>query len=149
MILNPSFKFARPRFSPLPVWQDRVGFGPRRPRDESGKPKDWEEGAEGAFRVTHPSNLWTDISVPFWSMPENTDHPTQKPLKLMQWCLTHIPDAQTILDPFMGSGTTGVACIKMGRKFIGIELDPDYFRIACDRIQRAYDQPDMLLEAEL
>lgn len=80
---------------------------------------------------------------------EDTDrfHPTQKPIEVMQWCLTHVPDAKTILDPFMGSGTTGVACIKMGRKFIGIELDPDYFKIACDRIQRAYDQPDMLLEA--
>jgi DNA modification methylase len=74
-------------------------------------------------------------------------HPTQKAVGVIQWCLTHIPDAQTILDPFMGSGTTGVACVKMGRKFIGIELDPDYFEIACQRIRDAYAQPDMFLEA--
>lgn len=73
-------------------------------------------------------------------------HPTQKPLELMEWCLTHIPKAQTILDPFMGSGTTGVACVKMGRKFTGIELDPDYFDIACKRIEDAYKQPDMFVE---
>jgi len=74
------------------------------------------------------------------------DHPTQKPVGVMEWCLTHIPDAQTILDPFMGSGTTGVACAKMGRKFIGIELEPKYFDIACKRIEDAYAQPDMFVE---
>jgi DNA modification methylase len=74
-------------------------------------------------------------------------HPTEKPLPLMEWCLTHIPSAETILDPFMGSGTTGVACIKLGRKFTGIELDPDYFEIACERIRKAYDQPDMFVKA--
>lgn len=72
-------------------------------------------------------------------------HPTQKPLGVMQWCLTHIPDARTILDPFMGSGTTGVACVKTGRAFIGIELDPDYFDIACKRVREAYAQPDMFI----
>ena len=72
-------------------------------------------------------------------------HPTQKPVGVMEWCLTHIPDAETILDPFMGSGTTGVACVKLGRKFTGIELDPDYFEIACERIRKAYDQPDMFV----
>ena len=77
---------------------------------------------------------------------EGKTHPTQKPLPLMEWCLTHIPDAQTILDPFMGSGTTGVACAKMGRKFIGIELDEDYFDIACKRIEAAYKQPDLFIE---
>lgn len=74
-------------------------------------------------------------------------HPTQKPISLMKWCLSFLPEAQTILDPFMGSGTTGVACVKMGRKFIGIELDEGYFEIACQRIRDAYAQPDMLLEA--
>jgi len=73
-------------------------------------------------------------------------HPTQKPIGVMEWCLTHVPDAQTILDPFMGSGTTGVACAKIGRKFIGIELEPKYFEIACERIQKAYDQPDLFIE---
>ncbi len=74
-------------------------------------------------------------------------HPTQKPVGVMEWCITHLPDtAQTILDPFMGSGTTGVACAKLGRKFIGIELDETYFDIACERIQKAYDQPDLFVE---
>jgi len=73
-------------------------------------------------------------------------HPTQKPVGVMQWCLTHIPGSHTILDPFMGSGTTGVACVNRGRKFIGIELEEKYFYIACERIQKAYDQPDMFIE---
>ncbi len=68
-------------------------------------------------------------------------HPTQKPVQLMQWCLGFLPDACTILDPFMGSGTTGVACAKLGRKFIGIEIEPRYFDIACKRIDDAYRQP--------
>ena len=72
-------------------------------------------------------------------------HPTQKPVALMQWCLGFLPDAVTIFDPFMGSGTTGVACVKLGRKFTGIELDPDYFDIACKRIEEAYRQPDMFI----
>jgi DNA modification methylase len=73
-------------------------------------------------------------------------HPTQKPVALMEWCLGFLPDAKTILDPFMGSGTTGVACAKLGRKFIGIELDPDYFNIACKRIEDAYKQADLFIE---
>ena len=73
-------------------------------------------------------------------------HPTQKPIALMKWCLGFLPAAETILDPFMGSGTTLVACAKLGRKGIGIELDPDYFQIACDRVQKAYDQPDLFVE---
>lgn len=76
---------------------------------------------------------------------ENKQHPTQKPIPLMRWCLGFLPDADTILDPFMGSGTTGVACAKMGRKFIGIELDPGYFDIACKRIEDAYKQPDLFV----
>lgn len=73
-------------------------------------------------------------------------HPTSKPLPLMQWCLGFLPDARTILDPFMGSGTTGVACVKLGRKFVGIEIDEGYFDIACGRIAKAYAQPDMFVE---
>lgn len=72
-------------------------------------------------------------------------HPTQKPVALMQWCLGFLPDAHTILDPFMGSGTTGVACQKLGRAFIGIELDPEYFAIACKRVDEAMRQPDLFL----
>ena len=74
-------------------------------------------------------------------------HPSQKPIEVMEWCIRQVPDdAQTILDPFMGSGTTGVACAKMGRKFIGIELEPKYFDIACKRIEDAYAQPDLFVE---
>ena len=74
------------------------------------------------------------------------EHPTQKPVALMEWCIKHLPDtAQTILDPFMGSGTTGVACVNLGRKFIGIELDPGYFDIACKRITDAHRQADMFV----
>jgi len=73
-------------------------------------------------------------------------HPSQKPVEVMEWCLRRIPsDAQIILDPFMGSGTTGVACAKLGRKFIGIEIDDGYFDIACKRIKEAYDQPDFFV----
>lgn len=73
-------------------------------------------------------------------------HPTQKPLALIKWCIKYLPPtAQTILDPFMGSGTTGVACAKMGRKFIGIEREPEYFDIACKRIEDAYKQPDLFV----
>ena len=76
---------------------------------------------------------------------EPKQHPTQKPVALMEWCLGFLPDAKTILDPFMGSGTTLVACAKMGRKGIGIELDPDYFEIACRRVEAAYAQPDLFI----
>ena len=74
------------------------------------------------------------------------EHPTQKPVALMQWCLGFLPDAQIILDPFMGSGTTGVACVNLGRKFIGIEREPKYFDIACRRIAEAYKQPRLFDE---
>lgn len=72
-------------------------------------------------------------------------HPTQKPIALMQWCIGFFPDARTVLDPFMGSGTTGVAAVKMGRRFTGIEIDPGYFDIACRRIADALKQPDFLV----
>jgi DNA modification methylase len=73
-------------------------------------------------------------------------HPTQKPVALMQWCLGFVPTAKTICDPFMGSGTTGVAALQLGRKFIGIELDPGYFDIACKRIEQAWKQPRLFEE---
>jgi site-specific DNA-methyltransferase (adenine-specific)/modification methylase len=73
-------------------------------------------------------------------------HPTQKPVEVMKWCLRQLPDARTILDPFMGSGTTGVAAVKLGRRFIGIEIEPKYFDIACRRIQAALDAPDLFIE---
>jgi DNA modification methylase len=75
-------------------------------------------------------------------------HPTQKPVGVMEWCINHLPKGtDTILDPFMGSGTTLVACAKMGRSGIGIELDPDYFEIACERVRKAYAQADMFVAA--
>ena len=77
---------------------------------------------------------------------DGAKHPTQKPVALMEWCLGFLPDAETILDPFMGSGTTLVACAKMGRKGVGIELDPEYFEIACKRVRDAYAQPDLFVE---
>ena len=72
-------------------------------------------------------------------------HPHQKPVEVLEWCIG-FTSGQTILDPFMGSGTTGVACVKLGRKFIGIEIDAKYFDIACKRIRDAYAQPDMFVE---
>jgi DNA modification methylase len=77
---------------------------------------------------------------------QGAEHPTQKPVELMRWCLGFLPDAQIILDPFMGSGTTGVAAVKMGRKFIGVEKNLDYFSIACRRISEALKQPDLFIE---
>jgi site-specific DNA-methyltransferase (adenine-specific) len=77
------------------------------------------------------------------------EHPTQKPVSLMEWCLGFLPKAETILDPFMGSGTTGVACVNLGRKFIGIEIEPRYFDIACRRIEEAYKQPRLFAEPRL
>ena len=74
-------------------------------------------------------------------------HPTQKPLALMEWCLGFLPNARTILDPFAGSGTTAVACERMGRQCTAIEIDPDYFDIACRRVEEATRQPDMFVTA--
>ncbi len=76
-------------------------------------------------------------------MKDGAEHPTQKPIALMKWCIEQCPNPQTILDPFMGSGTTGVAAVQMGRKFIGIEREPKYFEIACRRIEDAQRMADM------
>jgi site-specific DNA-methyltransferase (adenine-specific) len=104
-------------------------------RDKSGAPKDWEETEIGNYRLTHPSNLWTDISIPFWSMPENTDHPTQKPEKLIaKLILSSSKPKDFVFDPFLGSGTTCVTAKKLGRKFGGVELEADYCSIAMKRL---------------
>lgn len=79
------------------------------------------------------------------ALQDGKQHPTQKPIALIEWCLGFLPNAQTILDPFMGSGTTLVACAKMGRAGIGVELDPEYFDIACRRVEAAYAQPDLFI----
>ena len=79
------------------------------------------------------------------AVQDGKQHPTQKPIALMEWCLGFLPNAETILDPFMGSGTTGVACVNLGRKFIGIEMDPDYFDICVKRITDAHRQADLFV----
>jgi len=104
----------------------------------------------------HAELAWTSAEIPIRTFSycraqlasEGKQHPTQKPVALMEWCLTFLPKAETILDPFMGSGTTGVACAKIGRKFTGIEIDESYFDIACKRISRAEKQPDMFIEKQ-
>ncbi|MGB0992097.1 MAG: DNA-methyltransferase [Akkermansiaceae bacterium] len=93
----------------------------------NGKPKDWEEEEGGNFRLTFPSNIWSDISIPFWSMPENTDHPTQKPEKLIaKLILASSKEGDFVFDPFLGSGTTAVVAKKLNRKFSGIEQNLEY-----------------------
>lgn len=108
------------------------------PYTENGAPKDWDRTPEGNFRATHPSNIWTDLSVPFWSMPENTDHPTQKPEKLLaKIILASTNKGDLILDPFAGSGTTAVTAKKLGRSFTAIESDEHYCLLAQKRLQLA------------
>jgi site-specific DNA-methyltransferase (adenine-specific) len=109
-------------------------------RDAEGKPKDWDEGEDGNFRLTHPSNIWTDITIPFWSMPENTDHPTQKPEKLIaKLVLASSKEGALVFDPFLGSGTTAVVCKKLNRRYLGIEQNLEYCCWAQKRIERATD----------
>lgn len=107
-------------------------------RQPNGDPKDWTESTDGKYRLTFPSNLWTDISVPFWSMPENTDHPTQKPEKLIaKLILASSNPGDIVFDPFLGSGTTAVVAKKLNRHFVGIELDEQYACLALKRLQMA------------
>ena len=97
------------------------------PYKENGLPKDWVESEDGKFRYTCPSNFWDDIAVPYWSMPENTAHPTQKPEKLMaKLILASSNKGDLVLDIFAGSGTTGVVAKKLERNFINIEQNPLY-----------------------
>ena len=108
------------------------------PYKENGVPKDWEETADGKFRDTCPSNFWDDISVPYWSMSENTAHPTQKPEKLIaKLILASSRAGDTVLDPFAGSGTTAVVAKKLGRKYIAIEQNPTYCAWAEFRLEKA------------
>jgi site-specific DNA-methyltransferase (adenine-specific) len=108
------------------------------PYTENGEPKDWDDGDDGRYRLTHPSNIWTDLTVPFWSMPENTDHPTQKPEKLLaKIILASSNPGDVIFDPFLGSGTTAVVAKKLGRHFIGVEIDEFYGCLAEKRVELA------------
>lgn len=109
-----------------------------------GKPKDWDEGDDGNFRITYPSNFWDDISIPFWSMPENTDHPTQKPEKLYaKLVLASSKPGTTIFDPFLGSGTASVVAKKLGRKYCGIELNEEYCLWAAKRLLQANEDKEI------
>jgi len=109
---------------------------------DDGQPKDWQSAEAGRFRLTAPSNLWTDLTVPFWSMRENTDHPTQKPEKLLAKILlaSTLPGAW-VLDPFLGSGTTSVVAKKLGRRYLGIEQDRHYCCLAEKRLALAALDP--------
>ena len=103
-----------------------------------GEPKDWERTGNGNYRLTYPSNIWTDITVPFWSMPENTEHPTQKPEKLLAKIILASSNAgDLVFDPFLGSGTTSVTAKKLGRAYVGIECDESYCCIAEKRLEIA------------
>ncbi len=104
----------------------------------NGEPKDWQDSSAGQFRLTHPSNLWNDITVPFWSMPENTDHPTQKPEKLLaKLILASTNENDLVFDPFMGVGSSIVTARKLNRRFLGIEIEKEYCLLAAKRLYLA------------
>lgn len=108
------------------------------PYKVDGKPKDWEETLEGNFRNTYPSNFWDDISIPYWSMPENTAHPTQKPEKLLaKLILASSNEEDIVFDPFLGSGSTSVCAKKLGRHYVGIEQNEQYCIWAEKRLESA------------
>ncbi|MFM2386865.1 MAG: hypothetical protein RL660_1622 [Bacteroidota bacterium] len=108
------------------------------PYKQDGEAKDWEASEDGNFRLTYPSNFWDDISIPYWSMPENTDHPTQKPEKLIaKLILSSCPVNGIVLDPFLGSGTTSVVAKKLDRQYVGIDFNKDYCLWAEKRLAQA------------
>lgn len=108
------------------------------PYRKDGKPKDWCEHSSGGYRDTCPSNFWDDITIPFWSMPENTVHPTQKPEKLLaKLILASCPQGGTVLDPFLGSGSSAVTASKLGRIYTGIEREELYCALAQKRLELA------------
>ena len=108
--------------------------------DNTGTPKDWKEENGAKVRYTAPSNIWTDITIPFWSMAENTEHPTQKPEKLVAKLILASSDkGDMVFDPFLGSGTTAVVAKKLGRRFLGIERERKYVALALKRLQKAED----------
>jgi site-specific DNA-methyltransferase (adenine-specific) len=122
------------KFYPDRVKLRREVIAPYKSAD--GKPKDWVDSKQGSYRDTSPSNLWTDLTVPFWSMPENTEHPTQKPEKLIAKLILASSDVgDVVLDPFLGSGTTACVAKKLNRHFIGIEREIDYAAISLKRLQ--------------
>ena len=111
----------------------------------------WDKLQPADFSLAMLEMAWSNLSGPAKMHKQSVtsypkEHPTQKPDRLMKWCLGFLPDAQTILDPFMGSGTTGVAAVQMGRDFIGIEKEGRYFDIACRRIEDAQRQGDLFID---
>ena len=115
------------------------------PYKVDGQPKDWQQTEEGNYRITYPSNFWDDISVPFWSMPENTEHPTQKPEKLYaKLILASSKTGDVIFDPFLGSGTASVTAKKLDRNYVGIEMNEEYCLFAEKRLMLA--QSDRLIQ---
>ncbi|MFO7850575.1 MAG: site-specific DNA-methyltransferase [Spirochaetia bacterium] len=113
-------------------------------RNTDGSPKDWVENKKGKYRLTHPSNLWTDITVPYWSMPENTDHPTQKPEKLLaKIILASTRRGDLIFDPFVGSGTTSVTAKKLGRRYLGVEREDEYAALTEKRLELSSQRPEI------
>jgi site-specific DNA-methyltransferase (adenine-specific) len=115
------------------------------PYRHKGVPKDWWEDDSGRrFRLTHPSNLWTDITVPFWSMPENTEHPTQKSEKFMaKLILASCPEGGLVLDPFAGVCSSAVAARKLGRDFVAIEREETYACLGAKRVAAASHNSDI------
>jgi DNA modification methylase len=117
----------------------------------------WDKKQSGNFTSGHAEMAWTTLDQPIRAFRmsqveaycglDKKVHPTQKPLALMVWCLSFLPDSQIILDPFMGSGTTGVACVRTGRRFIGVERESRYFDIACRRIEQAMGDQALFAEA--
>jgi site-specific DNA-methyltransferase (adenine-specific) len=108
------------------------------PYRENGTPKDWAQEREGKYRLTYPSNIWTDITIPFWSMTENTPHPTQKPEKLLaKIILASSSEGDVVFDPFAGVGTAGVVARKLKRNFCLVEIDEQYCLYAEKRLQMA------------
>ena len=112
------------------------------PYRANGEPRDWTHDSNGKYRMTHPSNIWTDITVPFWSMPENTDHPTQKPEKLIaKLILASSKQGDYVFDPFVGSGTTAVVAEKLSRRWCGVEVEPEYLCWGLKRLAAARTDP--------
>ena len=118
------------------VKMQRAVLAPYRTTD--GEPKDWREQNGKKIRLTAPSNVWTDITVPFWSMPENTEHPTQKPEKLLaKLILASSNKGDLVFDPFIGSGSTAVTAKKLGRRYLGIEREQKYVALTMKRLEMA------------
>ena len=114
------------------------------PYKVNGKPKGWEETEKGKFRDTYPSNFWDDISIPYWSMAENTAHPTQKPEKLLaKLILASSNEGDVVFDPFVGSGSTSVTAKKLNRRYVGVEISEQYCIWAEKRLEMAETDPSI------